>query len=604
MKRILLPLALLVAAVPVVSGQTNSNYPARYQALRENKSDFAEADRLHRLFDLRWEQVMVENPEFATEVGYPGQNNRWTDQSFDAIQKRKEEPAEVLRVLETIKRAALNPADQLSFDLAKYNLERDMAGKRFPEELMPVNQLAGLQQEIAQFITLAPSTKVRDVEDKIARLNSAPRLIEQNIDLLRRGLAAGLTPPRITLRDVPAQVKSQMIVEREKNPLMESFQNLPAEIPVAEQQRLREAAWEAVSKKVIPAFGKLHDFLVNDYLPKCREPVGISALPDGAAWYAYRAERSTTTSLSPAEIHELGLREVKRIRAEMDKIIRQVGFKGSLAEFSHFLQSDPKFFYTSADELLRGYRDVAKRADPELMKLFGRLPRTQYGVLPVPDYAAQSQTTAYYQPGSAQAGRPGTFFANTYALETRPKWEMEALTLHEAVPGHHLQISLAQELSDLPEFRKHGEYTAFVEGWGLYSEGLGEEMGFYKDPYSKYGQLTYEMWRAVRLVVDTGMHSLGWSRQKAIDFFKENSSKTEHDIVVEIDRYIVWPGQALAYKIGQLKIKELRAYAKQELGEKFDVRTFHDELLGGGALPLDVAEDRIRAWVAQQKSKK
>ena len=285
----------------------------------------------------------------------------------------------------------------------------------------------------------------------------------------------------------------------------------------------------------------------------------------------------------------------------MEAIKKQVGFAGTLDEFFTHLRTDPKFFYKTGEELLDGYRSVAKRIDPELIKISRKLPRTPYGVIPVPAYAEKSQTTAYYNPGAADTGRPGYFYANTYALETRPKWEMQPLTLHEAVPGHHLQISLAQELGDLPDFRRYGGYTAFVEGWGLYSESLGEEMGFYTDPYDKFGQLTYEIWRAIRLVTDTGMHALGWSRQQAIDYFKINSSKPEHDIVVEIDRYIVWPGQALAYKLGELKIKELRAYATKELGQKFDVRLFHDEVLRYGAIPLSVLESRIKAWVATQK---
>jgi len=285
----------------------------------------------------------------------------------------------------------------------------------------------------------------------------------------------------------------------------------------------------------------------------------------------------------------------------MDKVIAQTGFKGSFSDFLEFLRKDPRFYYDDAESLVRAYRDIAKRADPELARLFGKLPRLPYGVLPVPAYAEQSQTTAYFQPGSPEAGRPGYFFANTYALNTRPKWEMEALTLHEAVPGHHFQISLAQEMEGVPEFRKHGGYTAFVEGWGLYAESLGTEMGFYKDPYMKFGQLTYEMWRAIRLVVDTGIHSLGWSRQQAIDYFLANAGKNEHDIVVEVDRYIVWPGQALAYKIGEMKIKELRADAAKELGDRFDIRQFHDQVLDNGALPLDILEKRIKEWVAAKQ---
>jgi uncharacterized protein (DUF885 family) len=286
----------------------------------------------------------------------------------------------------------------------------------------------------------------------------------------------------------------------------------------------------------------------------------------------------------------------------MDKVIAQTGFKGSFADFTKFVRTDARFYFTNADDLVTAHRDIAKRVDPELPRLFGKLPRNTYGVIPIPAYAAKSQTSAYYEPGSPQAGRAGNFNVNTYALDSRPKWEMEALTFHEAVPGHHLQISLSQEMEDAPEFRKHGSYTAFVEGWGLYAESLGYEMGFYKDPYAKYGQLTFEIWRAIRLVVDTGMHSLGWTRQQAIDYFLANTSESEHETTVEVDRYIVWPGQALAYKIGQLKIKELRDYATKELREKFDVRKFHDQVLGNGALPLDVLEARIKSWVREQKA--
>jgi uncharacterized protein (DUF885 family) len=287
----------------------------------------------------------------------------------------------------------------------------------------------------------------------------------------------------------------------------------------------------------------------------------------------------------------------------MEAVIAQTGFKGSFEEFSKFLRTDARFYYSDAESLLRGYRDIAKRADPELARLFGKLPRSPYGVKAIPDYSAKSQTTAYYEEGSLAAGRPAWFFANTYALNSRPKWEMEPLTLHEAVPGHHLQLSLAQEMEDAPEFRRFGGYTAFVEGWGLYAESLGSEMGFYNDPYSKYGQLTYEMWRAIRLVLDTGIHSMGWGRQQAIDFFLSNSSKTPHDITVEVDRYIVSPGQALAYKIGELKLKELRAYATKELGPNFDLRKFHDQVLDTGALPLDLLEARIKEWVARSRAK-
>jgi uncharacterized protein (DUF885 family) len=386
-----------------------------------------------------------------------------------------------------------------------------------------------------------------------------------------------------------------------KNPMLEPFTDFPAGIPASEQARLRAEAADILTNSVVPAFRKLDDFLTQTYIPGARESIGCSALPDGQEWYAYNVRERTTTSMTPQQIHELGLSEVKRIRKQMDEVIAQTGFKGSFEDFNHYLRTDPKFYHTNADSLLMAYRDIAKRIDPELIKLFGKLPRLPYGVLPVPAYMEKSQTTAYYEPGSLVAARPGYFYANTYDLKTRPSWEMIPLALHESVPGHHLQLSLALELENVPEFRKHEQYTAFLEGWALYCEGLGEEMGFYKDPYAKYGRLTYEMWRAIRLVLDTGIHSMGMSRQEAIDYFKANAGKNEHDITVEVDRYIVWPGQATAYKIGELKIRELRAYATQELGDKFDLRAFHDELLSNGALPMDILDEHMRAWVAEKK---
>jgi uncharacterized protein (DUF885 family) len=562
-----------------------------------------DSQRLHELFKLQWDYSMHESPEFATEVGYPGLNDKWSDDSLEAIERRKRERRAPLAVVQSIDRAKLTAADQLNYDLFKRNVERSIEGARFKGEFLVISQLGGVHQDAAQVMGVAPHATVKDYEDILARLNSLPVLIDQQLVLLQKGLAAGVTVPRITLRDVPQQVKNQMIDDPEKNALLQPFTQFPIDIPEAERARLKQAAAKALKEKVIPALGRLYDFLEKTYVPQARESIAAKDLPDGDAWYAFNVRERTTTSLTADQIHELGLSEVARIRKEMDKVIAQTGFKGSFAEFCNFLRTDPRFFYTDGDELLRGYRDIAKRVDPELARLFGKLPRLPYGVLPVPSYAEKSQTTAYYQSGSPSAGRPGYFYANLYAVNTRPKWEMESLTLHEAVPGHHLQISLAQEMEDVPEFRKHGGYTAFVEGWGLYSESLGVEMGFYQDPYMKFGQLTYEMWRAVRLVVDTGMHAKGWTRQQAIDYFLSNSSKSEHDVIVEIDRYIVWPGQALAYKIGELKIKELRAYAAKELGDKFDLRQFHDQVLDFGALPLDILEQRIKAWVADRKAR-
>ena len=348
-----------------------------------------------------------------------------------------------------------------------------------------------------------------------------------------------------------------------------------------------------------PAFERLHEFLVKTYVPACRDTIGVSAFTDGAAKYAYNVRWHTTTSATPQQIHEIGLAEVKRIRAEMDAIITKVGFKGGFDAFKTYVRTNPAFFYKDADALEAGYGLIAKRADPELAHLFGTLPRTPYGIRRIPDATAPSNTTAYYEPGAFVAGRPGYMYVNTYKLDMRPKWEMEALTLHEAVPGHHLQIALAQELAGVPDFRRNLSYTAFVEGWALYAESLGEDMGFYRDPYAKFGQLTYEMWRAVRLVVDTGLHSMNWTREQAIDFFQANAAKTLQDITVEVDRYIVWPGQALGYKMGQLKIRELRAQAERDMGAKFDIRKFHDIVLGQGAVPMDVLEARVKSWSKQ-----
>ena len=463
-----------------------------------------------------------------------------------------------------------------------------------------MNQMGGPQQDIASLLAMMPNTRASDLENQLARMEALPVYLDQSIALLRKGLEAGVTPPAITLRDVPQQIRNQLVDDAADSPLLTGFVEIPDTVDPLQAETLRKRAESVFSQQVVPAYERLLEFTENEYLPGARESIAMGDLPEGAEWYRHNVAVRTTTGLSPQEIHDIGLLEVKRIRAEMNEIINSTGFEGSFAEFLHFLRTDPQFYHSSAADLMREYRDIAKRADPELTRVFGHLPRTPYGVIEVPSYAEQSTTTAYYQRGSLKAGRPGYYFANTYALETRPRWEMEALTLHEAVPGHHLQISIQQELENVPWFRQNPSYTAFTEGWGLYSESLGEEMGFYKDPYSKFGQLTYEMWRAIRLVVDTGMHYLGWSRQQAIDYFKANAGKSEHDIVVEIDRYIVWPGQALAYKIGELKIKELRAYAEEKLGEEFDIRAFHDEVLGKGAVPLKVLDSNIRTWVDKQ----
>jgi uncharacterized protein (DUF885 family) len=424
--------------------------------------------------------------------------------------------------------------------------------------------------------------------------------VGEQLELLKTGLSKGYAPPKITMRDVPKQIADLIPEDAMKSALLDAFTEFPAGISEAERARLTNRAKELYVSSIRPAFAKFHDYVANTYVPACRESIAVTALPNGAAAYAFHVRWQTTTSLTPQQIHQIGLSEVKRIRAEMDKVVASTGFEGSFHDFTEFLRNDPRFYFDKPQDLVNAYKVVAKSIDPELAHEFVNLPRNTYGVTPIPDFKAPSQTTAYYQPGAPAVGRPGYYFVNTYNLKARPKWEMEALSLHESVPGHHLQISLGQELENVPEFRKNVGYSAFVEGWALYGESLGEELGLYKDPYSKFGQLSYEMWRAVRLVVDTGMHTMGWSRDQAIQIFKDNTGKTDQDIIVEIDRYIVWPGQALAYKIGQLKIRELRSASEKQLGNKFDVRKFHDAVLENGAVPLNVLEPYVKNWSAVQ----
>jgi uncharacterized protein (DUF885 family) len=596
-----LSLSILILSPGRLSAQrpAGPDFSQRFTALATATAP-SDSARLHRLFDLDWEYSNVSYPEGATYVGYPGQNDRWTDLSVAAINRRRAAVNSELKVVGAIDRARLNAPDQLSYDIFKRGVQETIEGTRFPGDLLQVTQRDGPQYSASTINAMSAAT-VKDYTDIIARLRALPVVVDQTIALLDSGIKRGITPPRITLRDVPAQMTNLVPEDPMKSALLAPFTQFPVGIAESDRTRLRADAVHAYNEQDRPAFQRLQSYLTNTYLPRSRETIGMSALPDGTAWYAYNIKVQTTTTRTPQQIHDLGLAEVKRIRAQMDSLIRSTGFKGDFPAFTNMLRTDPRFFYTDSAALVRAYRDITKRIDPELPKLFGKLPRLTYGVTTIPSYAAPSQTTAYYQGGSPGAHRAGEFFVNTYKLDTRPMWEMEVLTAHEAVPGHHLQIAIQEELEGIPEFRLYGGYTAYVEGWALYSESLGPELGLYKDPYSKFGQLTYEVWRAIRLVIDTGIHSFGWSRQQAIDYFRTNSAKTDQDITQEVDRYIVMPAQALAYKSGELEIKALRKYAEQELGPKFDIRAFHDQILSQGALPLDVLDTRIRAWVAAEK---
>ncbi len=501
-----------LVALPVAAQRPNRpDWTSRFQAIVAEKGQKPDSTRLHELFALDWDYTNIEYPESATYSGYKGQNDRWTDVSLAAIAQRKKELQNPMSVIASIDRASLSASDQLNYDLFRRGAEDAIAGTRFPSEELAINARSG-PQLLSQTLELNPNATVKDYEDIVSRIDKLGAVVDQTIVLLQKGLEAKVTAPRITLRNVPDQVKGLLTDDPMKSPVLVMLTRFPAGIPAAEQQRLTAAAVKSYTEKVKPAYERLYSFLTKSYIPGARESVGMSALPDGAAWYAYNVRIQTTTNRTPAQIHETGLAEVKRIRGQMDSVMKSIGYKGTFAEFTNFLRTDPKFFFTDSADLVRAYRDIVKRIDPELIHQFGHLPRLPYGVTTIPSYSAKSATTAYYQPGSYDAGRPGYYYVNTYALNTRPKWEMEALSLHEAVPGHHLQIAIAQELTDLPNFRRYGGYTAFVEGWALYSESLGPSIGLYKDPYSKFGQLTYEMWRAIRLVIDTGIHAQGMSR--------------------------------------------------------------------------------------------
>ncbi|HTG28872.1 MAG TPA: DUF885 domain-containing protein [Methylomirabilota bacterium] len=575
-----------------------------------NEKNSAATRKFRVYLEEDWKRWMVEYPELATAAGFPGQNRRWSDDSPAGIETRKKHLHESAAALKGFSRDSLPHAEQINYDLYSDLLSTAEEGLQYGDDplpfrnvvphnnWMPISQMGGVQQGAAETISTMPNRSVADYENILARLEALPTYVEQQQTSLQEGLKRGYTPPKLMLRDVPKQIADLIPADPLASALLEPFKNFSVEIPEQERTRLTNRATEIYRARVAPAFQKLHDYVVSTYLPACRESIAATALPNGAEGYAFHVRWQTTTHLTPQEIHEIGLSEVKRIRADMDKVIASTNFKGSFHEFTEFLRNDPRFYFDKPDDLVNGYRIIAKKIDPELAHLFGKLPRLPYGVTPIPDFKAPSQTTAYYQAGAPSVGRPGYYFVNAYNLHARPKWEMEALSLHESVPGHHLQISLAQEMENEPEFRKHVGYSAFVEGWALYCESLGEELGMYKDPYSKFGQLSYEMWRAVRLVVDTGMHAQGWTRDQAIQFFKDNTGKTDQDITVEVDRYIVWPGQALAYKLGQLKIRELRAQAEKRQGTKFNVRAFHDAVLENGALPLNVLTAHIENWMA------
>ena len=562
-------------------------------ALADATADF------NALLDEHWEWTLVNSPVRASMMGDRRFNQDWSDRSISAIEKHHTETRDFLRRVYAIDKKALSNDDQLNYELFRRQLQDEVDEHQFNAFLIPFQHQGGIQN-IDTLTNRLRLVTVQDYEDWIARLGKIDVMIDQTVDLAEAGRKAGVMPPAVLMQRMPEQISTQIVEFPADSPFFKPFATLPESFSAADRERLRAEATDVIEDTVIPAYRKLDKYFNETYLPAATESIGLSQLPNGSAWYEHQARSYTTTRLTPDEIHRIGLDEVKRIRDEMMAIIREVEFEGSFQDFLEHLRTDPQFYFETPEELYQEYLATSKRIDPELVNLFGKLPRMPYGVKPIPDSIAPNTTTAYYNRPAADGSRAGIYYVNLYKPEVRPKYEIEVLSVHEAMPGHHLQIALQQELGDVPMFRRFMGFTAFVEGWGLYSERLGYDLGLYKDPYSRFGQLTYDMWRAVRLVVDTGMHYKGWTRQQAIDFFKDNAAKTEHDIVNEIDRYIAWPGQALAYKIGQLKILTLRERAEIELGDRFDIRAFHDELLGAGALPLDLLELRMDSWAATQ----
>lgn len=557
-------------------------------------------EELHQFFATEWDYEMQWDPVGASLLGDRRWNDRWPDRSLESLRGDRDHRVAALERLQAIDRSALSATDRISADFFRRLCEERIEEYGYHWFLVPGDQREGIQTTDQLAETLRFQT-LKDYEDWIARLRSFPAHMDHTIALMREGVKERIVLPKVVMERIPAQIAKQIVSDPESSGFFKPFRNFPDAISGADRTRLASEARDAVEHSVVPAFQRLQRFFTEEYLPACFDQVGIWQVPRGEEMYAFFVRKYTTTKLTPEEIHAIGLREVARINAEMLRVMEQTGFKGSRAEFFHYLRTDPKFYYKTPDELLMAYRATAKRIDPNLVKVFRLLPRLPYGVEPIPEAVAPDTTAAFYRTPAADGTRAGMFMVNLYKPEARPKWEMLALALHESVPGHHLQIALGMEQKDLPDFRRYGYVDAFGEGWGLYAESLGEDMGLYDDPYSKFGELTYDMWRAVRLVVDTGMHQMHWSRQKAIDYFMENAPKTELDVTNEIDRYIAWPGQALAYKIGQLKIQELRERASRELGPRFDVREFHEVVLRNGAVPLDILERQVDEWIASKK---
>jgi uncharacterized protein (DUF885 family) len=528
------------------------------------------------------------------------QGNQLPDMSAAALAERAEEQKVWLAQLQQVDVSALSRQNQINHRMLTYRLQNLVDGYTYKEHYMPLNAEGGFHSNLGFMVRNASFRSFEDYQNYLERLRSVPRYMVQQTAWLQAALAEGYTQPKAAMQGFEESIAAYIVQAPEDSLFFEPFTGKkPIFVTATQWVQLQEEAATIIDEQVLPAYQSYFDFMVMDYLPNSRDSVGASELPDGRDYYQNRIKHFTTLDLTPEEIHQRGLDEVKRIRNEMAIVIEQTGFEGSFEEFTDFLRTDPQFYPETAEELLKEAAYIAKKADGELPKFFKKLPRQPYGVAPVPAEIAPKYTTGRYA-GSNRDDRAGFYWVNTYALDRRPLYQMEALTLHEAAPGHHLQGALAREMSDLPDYRRYTYISAFGEGWGLYAEWLGKEMGFYQDPYSDFGRLSYEMWRAARLVVDTGMHAMGWSREQAMDFMASNTALSLHNVKTEIDRYITWPGQALSYKLGEMLIRQLRTEAEQALGADFDLREFHEVILRNGSIPLDVLQQETRNWIDSQ----
>lgn len=593
----------LVAGLTLMSG--TSVLPARGEvqtgATAPAASAAARSKALTVLFAEIWEDTLKHSPEFASTLGDKRYNDRLSDYSAQEVNAALARGAGFIQRLGEIDATGLPEQEQLSKELMLRSLIDDQEGARFKQWEMPVNQFGGLHTSLPQLVNQLQFDGVKDYDDYIARLKKIPKAFSQIRTNMEFGMEDGRMPPAFLLEKVVVQAQTLADQKAIESPFALPLQKFPKTVSAAEQKRISNELLDTIETDVLPTYQRFVKFLKAQYVAKGRKEPGVWSLPDGDAYYTYRIKQSTTLNKSAAEIHQIGLDEVKRDEEEMLAIVHQMGF-ADLKSFNAALKANPKEHAASKEKLLDAYRGYIAQMKPRLPELFGRLPKAPLEVVPVPSYIEKNQAAAYYEQGTPDGSRPGRVNVNTYNFAERSLAPVEAVSYHEGVPGHHLQIAIAQELTGLPEFRKQSYYTAYTEGWGLYSERLGKEIGFYQDPYSNYGRLEADIWRAIRLVVDTGVHSQHWTRQQMVDYFHDHSAIDETNIQSEVDRYIARPGQALGYKMGQLKILELRQRAKTALGPKFDLKAFHDEVLDSGALPMDVLEQRVDNWIQRKKT--